>query len=69
MTKDPHADIYPIIMDQFADVVQKTVMLNSLERFKGRHDCIEPLIDVERCLLLFERVAYGVLADEEDAKQ
>ncbi|KAF3937318.1 hypothetical protein ABW19_dt0202601 [Dactylella cylindrospora] len=55
-------------MEPFAEVLQKTVMLNSLERFKGRNDRINPLVDVEKCLILFERVALGVLVDEDLAK-
>lgn len=69
MNKASHADLYPPIMEKFADVVQKTVMTNSVERFKGRYHLQEPLIDVEKCLLLFERVALGVLIEEEVAKR
>ncbi|KAF3905137.1 hypothetical protein ABW21_db0206594 [Orbilia brochopaga] len=56
-------------MEPFTEVLQKTVMLNSLERFKGHHDRVNPLVDVEKCLQLFETVALGVLADEDLAKQ
>ncbi|KAK6525926.1 hypothetical protein TWF281_010969 [Arthrobotrys megalospora] len=57
--------LFPIIVEPFVEVLQKTVMLNSLERFKGHNDRINPLVDVERCLLLFETVAMGVLIDDE----
>ncbi|KAF3904831.1 hypothetical protein ABW20_dc0105232 [Dactylellina cionopaga] len=68
MTRDFGLDLFPIVMEPFAEVLQKTVMLNSLERFKGHNDRINPLVDVEKCLLLFETVALGVLTDEGLAK-
>ncbi|KAK6507728.1 hypothetical protein TWF481_006150 [Arthrobotrys musiformis] len=57
--------LFPIILEPFVEVLQKTVMLNSLERFKGRNDRINPLVDVEKCLLLFETVALGVLINDD----
>lgn len=57
--------LFPIILEPFVEVLQKTVMLNSLERFKGRYDRINSLVDVEKCLLLFETVALGVLINED----
>ncbi|KAK6336999.1 hypothetical protein TWF718_009785 [Orbilia javanica] len=57
--------LFPIILEQFVEILQKTVMLNSLERFKGRYDRINPLVDVEKCLSLFETVALGVLVNDE----
>ncbi|KAK6343541.1 hypothetical protein TWF730_011131 [Orbilia blumenaviensis] len=57
--------LLPTILESFVDVLQKTVMLNSLERFKGHNDRVNPLIDVEKCLMLFETVALRVLVDEE----
>lgn len=58
-----------MLMESFADVLQKTVMLNSLPRFKNRTDRINPLVDVEKCLILFERFCVHILYDEEAAKQ
>ncbi|KAF3119976.1 hypothetical protein TWF569_003405 [Orbilia oligospora] len=57
--------LFPIILEPFVEVLQKTVMLNSLERFKGRYDRINPLVDVEQCLRIFETVALGVLIDDD----
>ncbi|KAK6513008.1 hypothetical protein TWF506_009170 [Arthrobotrys conoides] len=60
--------LFPIILEPFVEVLQKTVMLNSLERFKGRYDKINPLVDVEKCLLLFETVALGALINDDLSK-
>ncbi|KAJ6258267.1 hypothetical protein Dda_7186 [Drechslerella dactyloides] len=68
INQDFSTKLFHIIMEPFAEVLQKTVMLNSLERFKGHHDRINPLVDVEKCLHLFETVALGVLTDEELAR-
>ena len=61
--------LFPIILEPFVEVLQKTVMLNSLERFKGRYDRINPLVDVEKCLRIFETVALGVLIDDDLNRQ
>ncbi|KAK6346661.1 hypothetical protein TWF696_006780 [Orbilia brochopaga] len=68
VSQDFSTQLFPIIMEPFTEVLQKTVMLNSLERFKGHHDRVNLLVDVEKCLQLFETVALGVLIDEELAK-
>ncbi|KAK6537380.1 hypothetical protein TWF694_011568 [Orbilia ellipsospora] len=68
ITNDYGATLIPIIMESFAEVVQRTVLLNSEAVFKGHYDKINPLVDIEKCLLLFESVAIRIRADEELAQ-
>ncbi|KAF3908385.1 hypothetical protein AA313_de0210444 [Arthrobotrys entomopaga] len=68
ITNDYGATLIPIIMESFAEVVQRTVLLNSEAVFKGHYDQINPLVDIEKCLLLFESVAIRIRADEELAQ-
>lgn len=63
-----HGNICVAILDEAVDLIQRTVDINAIPRYKRTQEMV-PEIDVNKCLALLESIAFGAMVEEQHLRR